>query len=75
MDRNIPWKKNDIIIFNNVSLMDGSASGRQNEASGYDFFAGICSREDQYTFDTEYLKPFVERGSNFKNRWGQEEER
>ena len=22
-------------------------------------------------FDTEYLKPFVERGSNFKNRVGQ----
>ena len=25
-------------------------------------------------FDTEYLKPFVERGSNFKNRIGREEE-
>ena len=24
------------------------ASGRQNEAFGYDLFAGVCSREDQY---------------------------
>ncbi len=25
-------------------------------------------------FDTEYLTPFVERGTNFKNRIGREEE-
>ena len=25
------------------------------------------------TFDTEYLRPFVERGTNFKNRVGHEE--
>ena len=48
------------------------ADGRRYEASGNDFFPGICGRKAQ-CFDSEYLKPFVERGSNFKNRIGSEE--
>ena len=63
-------EENDIIIFSNETRTE--LPGRQNEAFGYDLFAGVCSREDQY-FDTEYLRPFVERGTNFKNRVGHEE--
>ena len=45
----------------------------RHEASCDDLFTGIRGRKAEY-FDTEYLKPFVERGSNFKNRIGREEE-
>ncbi len=45
----------------------------RHEASCDDLFAGIRGRKLSI-FDTEYLKPFVERGSNFKNRIGREDE-
>lgn len=61
----------DIIIFNNV------------EPHGWKLvedmhllvmvFAPEFVAEKMSLFDMEYLKPFVERGSNFKNRIGREE--
>ena len=38
-------EENDIIIFNNVEPHGWKLL---NEAFGYDLFAGVCSREDQY---------------------------
>ena len=40
------WK-DDIIIFNNVEPHGWKLGGRM-KTSGNDFFAGICSREDQF---------------------------
>ena len=41
-------EEDDIIIFNNVEPHGWKLLGGRYEASGNDFFAGICSREDQY---------------------------
>lgn len=66
-------EKDDVIIFNNV------------EPHGWNLISGDMKllvmifspefvAEKISVFDTRYLKPFVERGSNFKNRIGREGE-
>lgn len=66
-------EKDDVIIFNNV------------EPHGWNLISGDMKllvmifspefvAEKISVFDTRYLKPFVERGSNFKNRIGREDE-
>ena len=66
-------EKDDVIIFNNV------------EPHGWNLLSGDMKllvmifspefvAEKISVFDTRYLKPFVERGSNFKNRLGREDE-
>lgn len=66
-------EEDDIIIFNNVEphgwkLISG------NMRLLVMIFAPEFVAEKMSVFDTEYLKPFVERGSNFKNRIGREDE-
>lgn len=62
----------DIIIFNNVephgwNLLDGDMHLLVM------IFSPEFVAEKLNVFDWDYLKPFVERGSNFKNRIGKEE--
>ena len=64
--------KGDIIIFNNVephgwTLLDGDMELLVM------IFSPEFVAEKLSFFDSGYLKPFVERGSNFKNRIGSEE--
>lgn len=62
----------DIIIFNNVE-----PHGWKLLEDEMDLLVMIFSpefvAEKLSLFDSEYLKPFVERGSNFRNRIGKEE--
>ena len=58
-------KPGDIIIFNNVEAHGWKLMGEDYEASGNDFSPEFVA-EKLSVFDSEYLKPFVERGSNFK---------
>lgn len=64
--------RGDIIIFNNVE-----SHGWKIEEESMELVVMIFSpefvAEKLSIFDSEYLKPFVERGSNFKNRIGREE--
>ncbi len=64
-------EENDIIIFNNVEP-HGWKLLEADEAFGYDLFAKFVA-EKISTFDTEYLRPFVERGTGFKHSVGHEE--
>lgn len=64
--------EDDIIIFNNVEphgwkLLD------EDMVLLVMIFSPEFVAEKLSVFDWEYLKPFVERGSNFKNRIGREE--
>lgn len=62
----------DIIIFNNVEPHGWKLLGEDMDLLVMVFSPEFVA-EKLSVFDTEYLKPFVERGSNFKNRIGQEE--
>ena len=62
----------DIIIFNNVEPHGWKLLGADMKLLVM-IFSPEFGAEKINMFDTEYLKPFVERGSNFKNRIGREE--
>lgn len=64
--------EDDIIIFNNVEP-HGWSLLEQDMHLIVMVFAPEFIAEKMNFFDYEYLKPFVERGSNFKNRIGKEE--
>lgn len=65
-------EENDIIIFNNVEPHGWKLLG-ENMRLLVMIFSPEFVADKISVFDTEYLKPFVERGSNFKNRVGREE--
>lgn len=65
-------EKDDIIIFNNVEPHGWKLLGGNMKLLVMIFSPEFVA-EKISVFDTEYLKPFVERGSNFKNRVGHEE--
>lgn len=62
----------DIIIFNNVEP-HGWKLLEEDMHLLVMVFSPEFVAEKLSTFDAEYMKPFVERGSNFKNRIGKEE--
>lgn len=62
----------DIIIFNNVEAHGWKLMGEDMKLLVMIFSPEFVA-EKLSVFDFEYLKPFVERGSNFKNRIGSEE--
>lgn len=62
----------DIIIFNNVEAHGWKLMGEDMKLLVMIFSPEFVA-EKLSVFDSEYLKPFVERGSNFKNRIGSEE--
>lgn len=62
----------DIIIFNNVEVHGWKLMGEDMKLLVMIFSPEFVA-EKLSVFDSEYLKPFVERGSNFKNRIGKEE--
>lgn len=62
----------DIIIFNNVEPHGWNLVGDDMHLLVMIFSPEFVA-EKLSVFDSEYLKPFVERGSNFKNRIGREE--
>ena len=64
-------EKDDIIIFNNVEPHGWKLLGGNMKLLVMIFSPEFVA-EKISLFDAEYLKPFVERGSNFKNRVGQE---
>ena len=66
-------EEDDIIIFNNVEPHGWKLIGGDMKLLVMIFSPEFVA-EKLSIFDTEYLKPFVERGSNFKNRIGREEE-
>ena len=65
-------EKDDIIIFNNVEPHGWKLLGGNMKLLVMIFSPEFVA-EKISLFDAEYLKPFVERGSNFKNRVGHEE--
>ena len=65
-------EKDDIIIFNNVEPHGWKLLGGNMKLLVMIFSPEFVA-EKISVFDAEYLKPFVERGSNFKNRVGREE--
>ena len=65
-------KPGDIIIFNNVEAHGWKLMGEDMKLLVMIFSPEFVA-EKLSVFDSEYLKPFVERGSNFKNRIGSEE--
>ena len=64
-------EENDIIIFNNVEPHGWKLLGGRMKLLVMIFSPEFVA-EKISTFDTEYLRPFVERGTNFKNRVGHE---
>lgn len=62
----------DIIIFNNVEPHGWKLLAEDMHLVVMVFSPEFVA-EKLSVFDSEYLKPFVERGSNFKNRIGKEE--
>ena len=62
----------DIIIFNNVEPHGWNLLGDDMKLLVMIFSPEFVA-EKISMFDTEYLKPFAERGSNFKNRIGKED--
>ena len=60
-------EEDDIIIFNNVEPHGWKLIGGDMKLLVMIFSPEFVA-EKLSIFDTEYLKPFVERGSNFKNR-------
>lgn len=65
-------KEDDVIIFNNVEPHGWKLLGDDMKLIVMIFSPEFVA-EKISIFDTEYLKPFVERGTNFKNRVGKEE--
>lgn len=65
-------KPGDIIIFNNVEAHGWKLMGEDMKLLVMIFSPEFVA-EKLSVFDSEYLKPFVERGSNFKNRIRSEE--
>lgn len=65
-------KPGDIIIFNNVEAHGWKLMGEDMKLLVMIFSPEFVA-EKLSVFDSEYLKPFVERGSNFQNRIGSEE--
>lgn len=65
-------KPGDIIIFNNVEAHGWKLMGEDMKLLVMIFSPEFVAKKLS-VFDSEYLKPFVERGSNFKNRIGSEE--
>ena len=65
-------EEDDIIIFNNVEPHGWKLLGGNMKLLVMIFSPEFVA-EKISLFDAEYLKPFVERGSNFKNRVGREE--
>jgi len=57
----------DIIIFNNVEPHGWQVVDNRMEVSVITFAASLVS-DPGNVFSGEYLKPFIERGSNFQNR-------
>lgn len=66
-------EEDDIIIFNNVEPHGWKLLGGNMRLLVMIFSPEFVAQK-MSVFDTEYLKPFVERGSNFKNRVGREDE-
>lgn len=64
--------KGDIIIFNNVEPHGWKLLDEDMELLVMIFSPEFVAEKLSF-FDSGYLKPFVERGSNFKNRIGYEE--
>ncbi|MFQ9510747.1 MAG: cupin domain-containing protein, partial [Lachnospiraceae bacterium] len=62
----------DIIIFNNVEPHGWHLPDSDMEVMVMIFSPEFVAEKLAF-FDHDYLKPFVERGSNFKNRIGKEE--
>lgn len=58
----------DIIIFNNVEPHAWEVTENENMLALVAVFATTLVSENTSLFDYEYLKPFIERGPNFKNR-------
>lgn len=65
-------EEGDIIIFNNVEPHGWKLLEEEMRLLVMIFSPEFVA-EKLSMFDLEYLKPFVERGSNFKNRIGREE--
>lgn len=65
-------KEGDLIIFNNVEPHGWTLLDDDMHLIVM-IFAPEFVAEKKSLFDTGYLKPFVERGSNFKNKIGREE--
>lgn len=70
--REYTMDEGDIIIFNNVEPHGWKLLGEDMHLLVMIFSPEFIA-EKLSVFDSEYLKPFVERGSNFKNRIGKEE--
>lgn len=66
-------EKDDVIIFNNVEPHGWNLIGGDLKLLVMIFSPEFVA-EKISVFDARYLKPFVERGSNFKNRIGREDE-
>lgn len=71
-DQEYTMEKDDIIIFNTVEPHSWNLIGKDMELLVMIFSPEFVA-EKISTFDMEYLKPFIERGSNFKNRVGRED--
>ena len=70
--REYSMKESDLIIFNNVEPHGWTLLNDDMHLLVM-VFAPEFVAEKMSLFDTGYLKPFVERGSNFKNKIGHEE--
>lgn len=70
--REYDMEEGDIIIFNNVEP-HGWKLLEQDMCLLVTIFSPEFASDQRSLFDAEYLRPFVERGSNFKNRIGREE--
>lgn len=62
----------DIIIFNNAELHGWQVLQQEMVALVLIFSADLVAGYSNYS-DMEYLQPFIERGSNFKNKVGRQE--
>lgn len=62
----------DLIIFNNAELHGWQVLQEEMKVLVLVFSADLVAGYGS-SVDAEYLKPFIERGSNFKNRVGREE--
>lgn len=70
--RKYDMKEDDIIIFNNVEPHGWNLLEKDMHLLVAVFSPEFVA-DKMSLFDMEYLRPFVERGSNFKNRIGREE--
>lgn len=62
----------DLIIFNNAELHGWQVLQREMKVLVLIFTADLVAGYGDSS-DSEYLKPFIERGSNFKNKIGRDE--